>query len=71
LNISGVDELVMGTYRDLSLHFLSISGNALISDEKVFLGYRIRDLTFSSNNTLVILDDNGNIHQLNFEPRKN
>jgi len=70
LDLPGVYELVMGTYRDNALHFLKITGSSLISDERVHLGYRIRDLNFTLNKVLVILDDNGNIHQLNFKPRK-
>jgi hypothetical protein len=71
LNVSGVDELLMGTYKDRSLHLLLISGNSLISDERIYLGYRIRDLNFTLNKTLVILDDDGNIHQLSFKLRRN
>ena len=71
LNISSVDELLMGTYKDLALHLLQIRGNSLLSDERIYLGYRIRDLNFTLNKTLVILDDNGNIHLLNFNLRIN
>jgi hypothetical protein len=70
-NIPGVQDVLMGTLRDQSLHLLSLTKKSIIQDERIQMGYRIRDLVFTSDGkTLVTLDDSGNIHLLTFQNRK-
>ena len=69
LHIPGATELLVGTYKDQSLHHILIFHNSVIFDERIYLGYRIRDLVFANNNHLFIFDDIGNIHELSFIPR--
>jgi hypothetical protein len=68
--LPNLTEFIIGTYRDQSLHRVLASANSIISDERIQLGYRIRDLLFNANDQLIILDDAGYLHILDFVSRK-
>ena len=70
LRIPKTEEYFLGSLRDQALHRILISNSRVIFDERIYLGYRIRDFLFSRDNILWVLDDTSVIHKLIFLPRK-
>ncbi len=57
------NNLLVATLKDLSIRRLVMSDNKVILDERVYLGFRLRDI-IEFRNELFILDDRGYVHRL-------
>jgi glucose/arabinose dehydrogenase len=63
-------DLIVGTLRDQSLRRVRLKDNSVILDERIPVGFRVRDM-IQYGKYLFLLDDAGNVKRLHFITRKN
>jgi len=64
------NNILVGTLRDLSIRRLTLIKNRVVSDERIQVGFRVRDLTEISNGRLLLLDDIGSVHVVTLVSRQ-
>ena len=62
------NDLLVATLKDLSIRRLVMSDKKVILDERIFIGFRIRDI-IEFKGGLYLLDDRGYIHRLRLTDR--
>lgn len=69
-NKSWQGNLLVGTLRDLSIRRLILIKNRVVVDERIQLGFRVRDLVEIPNGRLLLLDDVGIVHLVTLMSRQ-
>jgi hypothetical protein len=62
-------DLILGTMAETSMHRIRISDGRVILDERIPLGFRIRDMLIGQNNLLYIATDEDQLVAIKFIPK--